>query len=205
MRHNTLIFVLTAMVSIATCVCPDAAGASAKFQVLYNFEGGKRGGGPSGNLVADGHGNFYGVAGDGIPCHENSLGCGVVYKIAPSGEQWKETVLYMFRGGSDGAVPFGSLVLDGAGNIFGTTMDGGGQGNCTFEQQNLGCGTVFELTPSPGGKWKEMVLHRFAGGSGDGANPVGGLVVNADGNVYGVTSNGGNGGSTCPLGVRHDL
>jgi len=117
-----------------------------------------------------------------------------VYKIARSGQQWKETVLYMFRGGSDGAVPFGSLVLDRAGNIYGTTMDGGGQGNCTFEQQNLGCGTVFELTPSAGGKWKEMVLHRFGGGNGDGANPLGGLVLDTLGNVYGVTPNGGSSG-----------
>src|ERR1700685_343568 len=79
-----------------------------------------------------------------------------------------EKVLYSFQGGADGANPSISLVTDSAGNLFGTTSDGG-TGAC-----DGGCGTVFELTPS-GGQWTKSVIYSFQGGA-DGVVPAAGLI-----------------------------
>jgi uncharacterized repeat protein (TIGR03803 family) len=97
-----------------------------------------------------------------------------------------EKVLYSFSGGSDGANPVGALVADKAGNLYGTTSQGGSS-NCT-----AGCGIVFELTPpaTRGGVWSETVLCRFTGGS-DGAAPESNLTFDAAGNLYGTTASGG--------------
>ena len=99
-----------------------------------------------------------------------------------------ETVLHSFSGGSDGSNPEGALVADKAGNLYGTTSQGG-SANCS-----AGCGTVFKLTPpvTRNGSWSETVLYRFTGGS-DGAAPVSDLVVDGVGNLYGTASTGGNG------------
>jgi uncharacterized repeat protein (TIGR03803 family) len=98
-----------------------------------------------------------------------------------------EKVLYSFSGGSDGANPVGGLVADKAGNLYGTTSEGGSS-NCT-----AGCGIVFELIPPAtlGGQWIETVLYRFTGGS-DGAAPQSNLIFDATGNLYGTTGGGGN-------------
>lgn len=95
-----------------------------------------------------------------------------------------EKVLYSFKGGSDGTNPSTSLVADQAGNLYGTTTDGG-TGPCTG-----GCGTVFELTPGTGGSWTESVIYDFQGGN-DGAFPSAGLVFDQVGNLYGTTLGGG--------------
>lgn len=109
------------------------------------------------------------------------------------------TVLYNFKGGTDGANPEAGLVMDAKGNLYGTTVDGG-----TGCASSGGCGTVFKLT----GK-KETVLHRFTG-SPDGANPSGGLILDAEGNLYGVTYGGGDNGcgtvfKVTPSGVETTL
>ena len=101
-----------------------------------------------------------------------------------------EKVLYRFVGGTDGAHPSSSLLLDAAGNLYGTTVDGGNLPNCF---SGLGCGVVFKLTPPSGnGKWKETVLYAFQGGT-DGLEPTGGLVFDNAGNLYGTTYGGGTG------------
>jgi hypothetical protein len=100
----------------------------------------------------------------------------------------KEKVIYSFQGGTDGTSPLSDLILDSAGNLYGTTGTGGSGKACG----NSGCGTVFELMRTQGG-WKEQVLYRFAGDS-DGAGPVAGLIFDAAGNLYGTTTGGGNGG-----------
>lgn len=97
-----------------------------------------------------------------------------------------ETVLYTFTGGSDGGSPYGGLVMDRDGNLYGTTIEYGG-GPCTFGY--TGCGTVFELTPE-NGAWTFHVLYAFQGGY-DGANPAGTLALDAHGNLYGTTTVGG--------------
>ena len=95
-----------------------------------------------------------------------------------------ERVLHRFRGGSDGSAPSTDLIADKAGNLYGTTTNGGG-GSCQG-----GCGTVFELSPAAGGRWTETVLYRFTGGN-DGAIPQTGLTFDSAGNLYGTTIHGG--------------
>jgi uncharacterized repeat protein (TIGR03803 family) len=101
----------------------------------------------------------------------------------------KEKVVHSFTGGSDGIDPAATLAADSAGNLYGTTVSGGTGALCTN-----GCGTVFELSPVAGGKWKEKVLYNFTGG-GDGKNPYGGVTLDSKGDLYGTTVAGGSGGS----------
>ncbi len=98
--------------------------------------------------------------------------------------------MYRFTGVSDGAVPTSTLIFDQAGNLYGTTINGGLPG-CPFLNY-YGCGTVFELSPSGSG-WTENVLYSFTGSS-DGGGPAGGLIFGPSGNLYGTTDTGGQGG-----------
>jgi len=97
-----------------------------------------------------------------------------------------ETVIYNFQGGSDGGWPFSGVVRGADGALYGTTYTGGDAVNCA------GCGTVFKLSPpaADGGAWTETVLHRFRGDE-DGAFPMGGVLIDADGALYGTTWGGG--------------
>ncbi len=139
--------------------------------VLYSFQGFTDGVEPTfGDLVFDGAGNIYGTTPYG-----GQGSNGTVYKLTPSNGGWTETVLYRFQGDQDGATPYGGVVFDQAGNLWGTTGFGG-----TYND-----GTVYQLTPSGGG-WTESVVYHFLGGS-DGANPYAGLIVDQSGNFYGAT------------------
>ncbi len=153
---------------------------------LYSFAGGSDGGAPEGGLVFDPAGNLYGVTsqGGGTGC---THGCGTVYELTRNGKgKWVKSVLYSFSGGSDGGNPSSPLVMDQAGNLYGTTQVGGDP-SCDFGS----CGTVFQLSPTESGPWTETVIHAFAGGS-DGAMPfLGGVTFDASGNLYGTTSSGG--------------
>ena len=179
---------------------PPAKGQTAWAQsVLYAFQGGADGGNPSGNLVADGHGDLYGTAQFG-----GANGNGVVFKLTPpasSTGQWTETVLYNFQGGpGDGATPSGDLLIDSAGALYGTTLAGGAtNASCTNYLQNYnltlyvtiaGCGTVFKLTPGSGSQWTETVLYAFQGGA-DGGLPGTVLTKAPNGVLYGVAAIGG--------------
>jgi uncharacterized repeat protein (TIGR03803 family) len=147
---------------------------SGKESVLYSFAGSPDGAHPAAGLVQDAAGNFYGTTENG-----GYLGTGTIYKLDKNGT---ETVLYSFAAGADGAYPEAGLVLDGAGNLYGTTAEGGGP-RC---YDSLGCGTVFKLDTAG----KETVLYSF-GGSPDGEYPVAGLLRDNAGNLYGTTSSGG--------------
>src|SRR2546430_3711203 len=94
---------------------------------------------------------------------------------------WTETVLHSFAGGSDGNAPFGGVIVDKTGNLFGTTNQGGGQ--C---RRTIGCGAVFKLAPDG----TETVLHAFKSGK-DGNGPEAALVADNKGNLYGTTAGGG--------------
>jgi uncharacterized repeat protein (TIGR03803 family) len=164
--------------------------------VLHNFAGGSDGASPAlGNVTFDSTGNLYGTTSVGGSNAECQAGCGVVYKLSRSGSGWTEQVVYRFGGGIDGSDPYGTLLVDAAGNIYGTTVMGGGSG-CDNQQ---GCGTVFELSPSGSG-WMEKVLYRFQGGN-DGASPYGGLIADHSGNLYGAAAYNGslNGGTVYEL------
>ena len=122
-----------------------------KDTVLHSFVGGKDGTTPTSGLIADAGGNLYGTTywGGSANCFDRN-GCGVVYELSPGERGWKETILYAFKGASDGAYPGdGALVRDTAGNFYGTTLYGGSQ-----DWPN-GSGVIFKLTHASG-RWRDM-------------------------------------------------
>jgi uncharacterized repeat protein (TIGR03803 family) len=149
-------------------------------QVLYTFTG-MDGRQPYAGLIFDAAGNLYGTTSGG-----GTIGYGTVFELAPkAGGGWTEQVLYNFGSGSDGAFPQAALIFDAAGNLYGTTEEGGTNGY-------NGYGTVFELTPAQGGGWTEQALHSFNYNATDGAYPYyGNLISDAAGNLYGTTNAGG--------------
>ena len=145
-------------------------------KVLWNFEGGSDGSGPWSNyFISDAKGNLYAATAAG-----GTYGAGVVFMLTPAG---KETVLYEFKGQSngDGAGPHGHLTFDAKGNIYGTTQNGGTNDT----------GTVYELSPKSGGGWTEKVIYTFSAAGADGADPSGGMTIAADGTMYSTTPDGG--------------
>jgi hypothetical protein len=206
-RRNSLKFLPWLAVLVFTAALPICAfAAGPKMQVIHSFTGGSDGSLPRANVIADVAGNLYGTTnagGSNNPCFGGFTGCGVVFELSPPktiGGPWKETVLYRFGGGADGSNPVAGLVADTAGNLYGTTPYGGDQNNqyCANDFSNLGCGVVFELSPTQGGGWRETVLYAFEYVT-DGAFPWGNLVFDSAGNLYGTTSIGG-GGLECGLG-----
>jgi uncharacterized repeat protein (TIGR03803 family) len=156
---------------------------------LYSFTGTNDGGYPESGLAFDSAGNLYGMTTAGGLSSECIIGnyyCGVVYKLTPKGNSWKEIVLHSFTGKGDGAHPLSSLVLDHKGALYGVTFEGGEPPDCP--NQSSGCGVAFKLQPptQKGGKWTEKVLHTFTNSS-DGALPVGTLMFDAKGNLYGTS------------------
>lgn len=139
--------------------------------VLYRFGNAPDGENPEGGLVRDASGNLYGSTSRG-----GANDRGTVYKLTQGSGGWTETVLYSFTGGNDGASPEGSLVMDQAGNLYGTATFGGGSNN----------GVVYELSPTSGG-WTQTVLYSFTGGN-DGGQPLAGPTLDPAGNLYGTAS-----------------
>ena len=153
-------------------------------KVLHAFTGGNDGGvGSLGALLLDRSGSVYGVTEIG-----GAGSAGTVFKLSPgSGGTWMLTTLYAFKGQPDAAFPYGGLIADSSGALYGTTYFGG----------TAGSGAVFELRPTPNiGGWKEVVLYSFQGGS-DGGYPTSTLLFDAARNLYGTTSNGGDAGCGC--------
>lgn len=154
--------------------------------ILHTFTGGSDGGIPLGSLALDAEGNLFGTTdAGGVVSTLCTVGCGTVFELSPtSGRGWTFTSLYAFDF-SHGANPFGSLVIDATGNLFGTTYDGARK----YSYCPGGCGVVFELSPTASG-WKQTLLHSFSGA--EGSNPQGGLAIDASGNLFGTTATGGN-------------
>jgi uncharacterized repeat protein (TIGR03803 family) len=152
---------------------------------LHNFTGGNDGGIPNASLILDSAGNLYGDTFQG-----GRHGVGTVFMLSPgSNGTWKEKVLHHFTGSDDGAYPQAVLVLDAAGNVYGTASGGGILGTGCHGPLN-GCGTVFELKKGSNGGWAEKTLYEFAGAP-DAIHSLGGLVFDAKGNLYGTTYAGG--------------
>ncbi|HXM20124.1 MAG TPA: choice-of-anchor tandem repeat GloVer-containing protein [Terriglobales bacterium] len=132
-----------------------------------------------GALLMDGGGNLYGTTAGGGCCG------GIVFRLTPGPDGgWKETILYGFKGGAAGFEPNAGVVMDKAGNLYGTTDYGGSA---------FGCGVIYKLAPRPTGSWKYTVLHIFEGS--DGCIPEGNLVLDKAGNLSGGTVLGGTTGN----------
>ena len=172
---------------------PAVAGPTPTYTVLHTFTG-PDGAAPSGSLIRDDEGNLYGTTIGGgdttdAPCTTGpfGLGCGVVYKIDRHGN---ESVAYAFKGGSDGAYPSTELLLDRAGNLYGTARGGGNQDSaCAFTN---GCGVIFKLDRHG----NESVLYAF-NGIANGYGVSSGLVRDDAGNLYGATVAGGVANAAC--------
>ena len=137
--------------------------------VLYAFQGGADGASPYDGLAFDAAGNLYGTASAG-----GTAASGVVFKLTRGSNGWSESVIHAFSGGGDGKYPYGDLIFDSSGNLYGTAFQGG-----------RGYGVVFELEPNSKGRWAEKVLHSFA--NAPAGNPVAGLVMDSAQNLYGTT------------------
>jgi hypothetical protein len=198
--HRRFLVMLAALACIWSALITPAY-AEWNEKVLYSFQGGSDGDLPRGEIVRDAAGNLYGVTqlGGAENCSPMAY-CGTVYEVSPpvqEGDPWTEKVLYVCKGKAenDGEYPNGGLVMDAAGNLYGTAFYGG-TGDCVLFGIKGGCGVVFELSPPvhKGGTWKETVLYSFKGGN-DGYVPAGDLTFDKSGNLYGVTLFGGGKGS----------
>ena len=160
--------------------------ADGALKTLVRFKGSNGANPGGGHLLRDEEeGNFYGLTGNGGTLPDGTAGSGTVYRVSPRGEL-KE--FYVFTGGADGSGPAGTLLRDRRGNLYGTTIQGGTAASL---------GTVFKLNR----EGRETVLHAFTGGGfgnpgSDGSAPIGGLVRDEDGNMFGVTTLGGVGYGT---------
>jgi uncharacterized repeat protein (TIGR03803 family) len=164
---------------VAFKLAPNSDGSWTE-TVLHAFKGGDDGLQPVAGLIFDPAGNLYGTTRYG-----GRPGGGVVFKLTPQSDgSWTEQRLHGFTGSNDGGNPYAAVVLDPAGNVYGTTQLGGLDPRCGF-----GCGVVFKLTPKSGGGWKFAKLHTFL--NHPGAEPVAGLTFDAAGNLYGTTSGDG--------------
>ncbi|HVI09021.1 MAG TPA: choice-of-anchor tandem repeat GloVer-containing protein [Candidatus Binatia bacterium] len=189
---------VAALAMLAFLVTLTAAAGGQSENVLYSFTDAGDGASPFGNLVADSRGNYFGTTPVGGSyagvCQYN--GCGNVFELSPNGSGgWVETVLYDFTGGADGAGPEAGLTFDGAGNLYGTTTDGGNLSNTNCGLITAGCGVVFKLSPNGDGTWTESVLYAFQG-KHDGFLPQSTVSFDAAGNLYGAADLGGAGYGT---------
>lgn len=149
-------------------------GSSWSEGVLYSFAGPPDGGGPTGGLVFDAAGSLYGTT-----YYGGNLGLGTAFQLSPSGSGWTETILQNFGSSSNGNYPYSGLIIDNSGNLYGATAFG-----------PLGDGTLFELAPS-GGQWIFTTIYNLMSGFAGVAGPLGPLVRDASGNLYGTTFDGG--------------
>jgi hypothetical protein len=178
--------VVGSFILVAVSVALGSTASAQSETVLHSFNH-HDGANPAANLIFDRSGRLYGTTRwGGIQnggCH---LGCGVVFELVPnSSGAWNEKVIHLFHAFNkfdheDGAGPVSGVVFDGRGNLFGTTAGG------------IGSGDAFELSRTSGEVWNEHLIHSFlSNGEVDGAFPWGGLILDAAGNLYGTTQQGG--------------
>src|SRR5580658_9211707 len=180
LKHSArLIF---GLLLVAATVLFGTFAAAQQESVLHSFGTSPDGRYPAAGLVFDSAGNLYGMTGDG-----GGYNYGTVFELTPNaGGGWTELVLHSFNPNNtkDGASPFGGLVIDASGNLYGTTE---------LSTGSNGAGTVFEMVAQAGGGWKEKILHTFTANSAGGQYPESTLILDTAGNLYGTTSYGGSG------------
>ena len=164
------------------------SGGTWTITTLYSFSGGNDGAEPYSPVILDSAGNLYGTTSQG-----GSTGNGTVFKLAPGAGGWTYSVLYTFNGTDDGSWPNGTIVLDSADNLYGTTTQAGADG----------WGTVYKLAPGNGG-WNFTLLHTFTGNE-DGADSEGGLTIDSKNILYGTTDGGGTGQSGVVFQLRPNI
>lgn len=173
-----------AAVTLISLLPLHATAAHAQERVIYSFGASSAdGSAPNAGLVMDKSGSLYGVTSSGGAHGISEDGYGTVFELTPAnGGGWEEKVLHSFGGASaDGETPTGTLVLDSAGNLYGTTSSGGA----------YDAGTVFELSRQPGGGWNERVLYNFGAAAADAKTPKTGVIFDGGGNLYGDSGLGG--------------
>jgi uncharacterized repeat protein (TIGR03803 family) len=156
-----------------------SGGGKWQLTTLYSFKDQPDGASPYGGIIFDKSGNLYGTT-----YYAGANDVGTVYKLTHNNGSWTESVIYSFKGGSDGDSPISTLVTDKQGNLYGTTSDGGAA--------KCGCGTIFRVAPGKGGAWTETVVYRFPGTPQPGF-AYNGMVSDGKGNFYGTTVHGGTG------------
>jgi uncharacterized repeat protein (TIGR03803 family) len=160
--------------------------AQSSFKTLQSFGTGTE---IIAGVVFDKAGNLYGATGFG-----GTTGAGSIFELSPNPDgSWTQKVLHSFTGAADGGVPLPSLIVDRAGNLYGTARQGGAIGN----------GVVFQMVPNTDGSWTENILHSFGGP--DGSDPFGGVTFDQAGSLYGTTREGGAGVCTGGCGVVYKL
>src|SRR5208337_266622 len=174
MRRAKLLLLLLAVASGLRTPAPVLAASKEK--VLHNFGKGKDGVWPYAGLIFDQAGKLYGATTSG-----GAYGGGTVFQLTRGANGgWTERILHSFQNdGKDGYWPFGGVILDSDGNLYGTTTRGG----------ESDYGTIFRLAPAAKGNWTERVLHSFTGA--DGSKPYANLTFGPDKNLYGTTYEGG--------------
>jgi uncharacterized repeat protein (TIGR03803 family) len=205
------------------CFNPDNPGCGTAFELSPNGSGGWTGATlhnfgenitdgmlPDGGMIFDQSGNLYGTTQwGGTPDEACAYGggggggslCGTVFELSPNGSGgWTESVLYSFQAGNDGEYPSPGLIFDQAGNLYGTTIEGG---SCTSDP-TYGCGTLFKLSPNGSGGWTESIRYRFPGGS-SGSSPAAGVILDQTGDFYGTTYAGGSGCGGSGCGVVYEV
>ena len=174
------------LAALASILGLAAMAAASTETVLWNFTNSNGDGAIpwSDVLISDRSGNLYGTTQSG-----GTNNTGMVFELSPDGNGgYSETILHDFGapGSGDGSAPYGSLLRDAAGNLYGTTQQGG---------TNL-TGIIYMLSPKSGGNWKERILYTFsASGASDGATPSAGLVMGKNRTLYGTTTYGGSYGA----------
>jgi hypothetical protein len=191
-----LIFNIDIGCGIVYKLSPEAGGTW-KETMIYAFTGGSDGGDPLSGVIFDSQGNLYGTGaqwGIVIGCPGHLYGCGTVFELTPAvSGSWTETTIHEFTGeDGDGSAPVQPLTFDQHGNIYGTTYNGGIASNACPD----GCGTLFKLTPTPGGGWNYNVSYRFGHSVTDAAIPGGPVIFDAQGNLYDWAGGGTHGYGT---------
>jgi uncharacterized repeat protein (TIGR03803 family) len=158
-------------------------------RVLYSFKNLADGAVPRSTLTLDRSGNIFGVTITGgntgcAPRIWNQRGCGTVFELTPGHTTWRKQTIHVFSGGAGGGHPTSSLVLDSAGNVYGTTICGGAA-SCGG---GAGAGVFFMLQQNGSGGWRENVLHIFGQKAGDSGYPGGDLTPKGKDTIYGVTA-----------------
>ncbi len=170
--------VILAMFAMFAVMTATPATAQTE-RILHSFNtGGQDGFNPWAGLIGDASGNLYGTTTSG-----GASGGGTAFELSPkAGGGYTEKILHSFsNNGVDGYSPLAGLIMDASGNLYGTTAYGGAHAE----------GTVYELLRKPGGGYAEKVLHSFLKNTSDGNTPIGSVVLDSSGNLYGTTQDGG--------------